>query len=195
MAAREHMSPYSGCVDVLHTHRAVLPGDVLNTLKRQALLNISQNDQVTYKNQEKTFHTLWLSLRSVAKHKLHFVQWKYFSLGPILTVTEETKKVNENLIKRITNVLLSIMKAPLICKMHCMKACAKLINVNAMQTCISRRAGSGTASCLCQTDGRCYSNTLQTWLHILYTSVEPDGHRMSKSFKCYQNWKAIKRKK
>jgi len=41
MATREHMSPYSGRVDVLHTHRAVLPRHVLNTLKTQTLLNNS----------------------------------------------------------------------------------------------------------------------------------------------------------
>lgn len=28
--------------------------------------------------------TLWFPRRSWAKHKLHFSQWKYFSLGPIL---------------------------------------------------------------------------------------------------------------
>lgn len=40
----------------------------------------------------------------MAKHRLHFVQWKYFSLGPILRVIEE---VNENLTKKkITVVLL-----------------------------------------------------------------------------------------
>lgn len=118
----------------------------------------------------------------MAKHKLHFVQWKYFSLGPILKVTEEKKKeVNENLIKRITNVLLQLNNEGT-SQLFCMKVCAKLMNVNAMQTCISRRAGSGTASCLCQTDGRCHSNTPRTSLHILYMSVEPDEHRMSKSF-------------
>ncbi len=41
MTAGEYMSPYSGGVDVLHTYRAVLPRDILNTLKHQALINIS----------------------------------------------------------------------------------------------------------------------------------------------------------
>ncbi len=41
MTAGEHMRPYSGRVDVLHTHRAVLPRDILNTLKQQARINIS----------------------------------------------------------------------------------------------------------------------------------------------------------
>lgn len=41
------------------------------------------------------------------------------------------------------------------------------------QSCISHRAGSGTASCLCQIDGKCHSNILRTLLHTLYISVEP----------------------
>lgn len=125
----------------------------------------------------------------MAKHKLHFVQWKYFSLGPILKVIEE--KVNENLIKRITNVLLRLNNEGT-SHLFCIKVCAKLMNVNAMQTCISRRAGSGTASCLCQTDDRCHSNTPRISLHILYMSVEPDEHRMSKSLNVI---KAEKQKK
>ncbi len=96
-------------------------------------------------------------------------------------------EVNENLMKKWQmHCFGSIMKT--LSFVRRLKACAKW-NGNVMQTCISRRAGSGTASCLYQRDGRCHSNTPQTLLHILYISVEPEEHRKHKSFRYHQSWK------
>lgn len=63
-----------------------------------------------------------------------------------------------------------------------------------MQTCISRRAGSGTASCLYQTDDKCHSNTPQTSLRILYMSVEPGKCIMHKSLKSMEKYLLHKKK-
>lgn len=61
MTAGEHMSPYSGRVDVLHTYRAVLPRDILDTLKQQALINISLRTTRRARNfQESAEHVSYL---------------------------------------------------------------------------------------------------------------------------------------
>lgn len=68
----------------LHADWTVLPRHILNTLKEKTFVFSSTMMWVAQKQMPGIMFTLWFPRRFWAKHKLHFSQWKYFSLGPIL---------------------------------------------------------------------------------------------------------------
>lgn len=98
----------------LHTHWAVLPWYIFHTLKHKnnwekikqcedTHLFIKQNSYYVGVSGTGKVITLWLPRRSWAKHKLHFWQWKYFSLGPILSTSKHG--VNSGQTWKLTELL------------------------------------------------------------------------------------------
>lgn len=93
----------------LHAHWAVLPWNVFNTLKhrnntRKGSIKLITSDVGGQNQVQSVTITLWFPRRSWAKHRLHFSQWKYFSLGPILWGSQQQPVTDRDHMSRTKNV-------------------------------------------------------------------------------------------
>lgn len=145
----------------LYTHWTVLPRHIFNTLKHKKIncmwkqwRHYRKHMCVGQKQVQGKKITLWFPFRLMAKHRLHFSQWKYFSLGPIL---QGPNVYVCNMRKNSTNIGILTTR----------------IVKSVLLTCIFHRADNDTASYPCQTSGKCYSSTPQTAHDTAGKSVVP----------------------